>query len=195
MPIECRHCGNENAGNARYCRSCGALLAVARPVEPRTIHVAVPAQADMSRQYLEDEMERQQRRASASIIAVGIFNWIVAAMCFVLGTTFTGLHRLLPRDLLEKLQGAACRDLVASAILYGIVGAIFFALARSSRGRPYSAAVISLIFFMLIYVAEGLQNRQAVASGNIPRFVIIFVLVSGVLAGRRHRRISKQLGI
>ncbi|MCA9256997.1 MAG: hypothetical protein KDA33_15215 [Phycisphaerales bacterium] len=169
-------------------------MAVARPVEPPPVHVAAPARVDMSRQYLEDEMERQQRRTTASILAVGIFHLAISGMCFVLGTTFTGLHKLLPDELLEKLRDAACRDLVASAVLYGIMGLIFLALSRRSRRRPLGTAVISLVFFVMIYLAEGLQNQRAVDSGNFPRFVILIVLTSGVLAGRRHRRISKQLG-
>src|SRR5437868_1663764 len=70
--IACPHCNAPNVAGAAFCESCGKALPRAAPGGPRVVSADALPQTAAGHKLLGDELLKQQRKASYTLLIVGI---------------------------------------------------------------------------------------------------------------------------
>ncbi|WP_153798390.1 hypothetical protein [Foetidibacter luteolus] len=76
--------------------------------------------------------------------------------------------------------------------VFGGVAVFFFAMALLCKRYPFTAILITLIFYVLLVTVDVIENPSALISGGIIKLIIIVYLVKGLLAARQAAKMKKM---
>jgi hypothetical protein len=75
------------------------------------------------------------------------------------------------------------------------IAAVFFALAWWCRTNPFAAAVVGLVVFVTVHLAEAVFDPSSLARGVVMKVIVIAVLVRAIGAGVKYREFRRERGL
>ena len=196
--VTCPHCGATNPAGMQFCASCGKALPAAFSTGPRVVGAAEYAGTAAGQELQLDELHKQAKRASGALLALAIILTIVAGLIFFLVRKLAGGGGggMNPRNaqVAQMLNDG-------TAIVLGIVAAVFWGLYFWSRVQPLPAAIAGLVIWGTVIVLNVVMFAAAASSGEEVRgspvgcldIVIIIVLAQAITAGAKHRKMTREL--
>ena len=191
--IVCPHC-NATVPAGAFCESCGKALPQQAAGGPRVVGAAELPSTAAGRQLVGDELTKQTKRASLTLLVVGCLQ-------LVCGAIVAGLLLNAPTGANVELN---VKVLVAAQI---IVALIFFGLYFWARKAPLPASIVGLIVYATLVIlnvinsVSELRNREEGTRTGIGGLgigwldiVIMILLAQGISAGLKHKRLMQQGG-
>lgn len=188
--ISCPHCGAPNVSDSAFCEACGKALPSGASSGPRVVSADALPQSAIGHRVVGDELLKTQKSASNALLAVAIIASIGAVIVYALS---------------RSRAGAAIPPFL-TAIQVGLAG-LFWGLWFWSRSAPLPAAITGLVAYstlitvnVITSVSDLAKNSDAPRRGfggigiGILDIVIIVVLVKGIQAGLKHKRLVQASG-
>ena len=127
---------------------------------------------------------RKEKRISRKSVSHGRVSLLIVAVLFALTAVFYLGIGLTNEDSITLIESA----------VYGLLAAGFGILYAWGRRQPYPALVTGLSLVAALWVLDIvvaiLTNPVDVTNGLLPRVVIVFFLVRGVLAAKKQQRMK-----
>jgi hypothetical protein len=137
-----------------------------------------------------DELHKTAKKAAGALLAVAIIQTVIPVGLFVL------MRNVRP--------GAGALNLfnnVTMGIMLAIA-AVFWGLWAWARVNPLPAAIVGLVLYVTLTVADYVMlfaMMKDAPPGNSPnigipwmKIIIISILVQGISAGSKHRKLMRQ---
>lgn len=180
MALACPHCGSENTEGASFCRACGKALPNIASAGPRFIEDGGAATTIAGTQAQNAELRAQIKKASGALLIVAILQ--------VLGTVL--IYFLMSSTELGKRASDA--DRLTVTVVMSAIAVLFFGLYAWSRKNPFPAAVVGLVVFVTIHLADALVDPTTILQGIIVKIIVVAILIRAVKAGVRYRQLKRQ---
>jgi len=178
----CPHCGAENELSAQFCASCGKAMAVSSS-GPRVVEGGAMAGTSAGQRAQEKELQKKAKSASHALLAVAILATLAIAVVWMNVKDFWGQ---------PEVGGIAKAMMLAQVVM--AVG--YYGLWIWSRSNPLPAAIVGLVIFMSLIVANLIMiGPQSLIHGIIVKFIIVAVLVKAIQAGMQHKQIQQRMAI
>ena len=210
-PLACPHCGAANAYGAAFCESCGKALPPPLQAGPRILYGDQAAATTAGVHVQADALRTQAKKAAQALLLVAVLT--------TLGAVAIGLIVFLmpPRDDRVMIIGPADAviNLIVAATFWGLyVWARRNPLPPAIVGLVLYVTLTVLQFVMLGVTLNELREQERLAAeeagiqqpqSSVPtspiagsgcaiwiRVLIVVMLVQGITAGVKHRKLLKQ---
>jgi hypothetical protein len=189
--MQCPHCGAVNPAGSAFCQSCGKAMPTAYQTGPRVVGANEFAATAAGQKLQSDELRKQAKKASGALLAVAIIQTAATAIIFAIIQSSSNPSAPL---IINKTVVA----------IMGALAAIFWALWFWSRVSPLPAAIVGLVLYGTIVVINVVMTVSQMSEtggrgtgiGGIGigwlDILIIAVLVQGIQAGAKHRKLLQQ---
>src|SRR3954471_22720588 len=139
--VSCPHCGAQNYNYAPVCHHCGKAMPASVAGGPRILSGGAMPASTAGAKMQGDQYKKQSRKATGSLLAVAILNFVGGAILYAL--------------LSNQRGGGAMNDNALMFIVGGCVvfGVLFLALYFWARSSPFIPSLIGLIIYSLATVA------------------------------------------
>jgi hypothetical protein len=181
--LQCPHCGATYQSGSAFCEACGKALPSAMRSSPRIVGGSDFAQTSAGMKLQADDLHRQAKRATSALRWVAIIQTIFAGIIFMAVQQSPAGAKLTPQ--IQYLL-----------IEMGIVAVVFWGLYIWSLWQILPAVIVGLVIYStlvainLVDWIQGLVNGKP--QGGFGGIIIMIILVRGVVAGVKHRKLMQQ---
>ncbi|MEX1363162.1 MAG: zinc ribbon domain-containing protein [Nannocystaceae bacterium] len=77
----------------------------------------------------------------------------------------------------------------------GILAAVFFGLAWWAKGNPFAAAVVGLVLFLSVHLADAVIDPSQIYKGIIVKVIVVVILVKSIRDGLAYRSFRNSRGL
>lgn len=77
----------------------------------------------------------------------------------------------------------------------GLISAVFFGLAYWAKNNPFAAAVVGLVLFLSVHLADAVVDPNQIYKGIIVKVIVIVILVKAIRDGLAYREFRKSRGL
>lgn len=85
-------------------------------------------------------------------------------------------------------------DQVVAGVM-GAIAAVFFGLAFWAGSNPFAAAVVGLVVFLSVHLADAVVDPQQIYKGIILKVIVVVILVKAIRDGLAYRAFRKSRGL
>ncbi|QOV88083.1 DUF7577 domain-containing protein [Humisphaera borealis] len=180
--VTCPHCGAQNYQTAQLCHHCQMALPTVA-TSPRLVTGGAEATSSAGAKLQSDELRKQSKKATNTLLAVAILNLVAGAIFYAIGSQ-AGRNRM--------------DETVLATILAvsGLFGALYFGLWFWARKTPFLPSLIGMIIYVIFTVVTFALNASS-GKVTIPwlNIVIIALLVQGMNAAKKSDEIKRKFGL
>jgi hypothetical protein len=186
LNVQCPHCAAQNPAGAAFCKSCGKALPLA--AAPRVLTGSEIPASSAGAKLLGDELTKQVRTASNTLLAIGFLQLIIGTLLVVV--VASALH--VPLDNPNIIMGMVVQCAIA---------AVFFGLYFWARKAPLPASIVGLVVYGTLILLNIVRSANAMAQGGAGGrgfggcgigwldILIIVLLSRGISAALKHRKL------
>lgn len=85
-------------------------------------------------------------------------------------------------------------DTITTVVLV-LIAALFFGLWAWAKHKPLAAAIVGLMVFVSLHLADAIVDPTALVRGIVLKIVVVVMLARAISAGIKHREFVRERGL